>query len=120
MAGGTQWLGNGLCLLPKWRVTFLAVTDHPELGWKTIELNSLTVRGQKPEIPVPAGLVPSGGSKGESVAASPLASGGCLQTLVSDVWVHHASLCLCCHVACSLRGALFRVQISLFYKDTSP
>lgn len=36
----------------KWRVTFLAVTNHPELGWrKTMEWNSLSAGGQKPETP---------------------------------------------------------------------
>lgn len=69
---------------------------------------------------VPAGLVPRGGTKGESV----LASGDCQQVLAFlGLQLHHSNLCLCNYRPPSL--CVFRVplclyvQISLSYKDTS-
>lgn len=65
---------------------------HSPLFPHLLEARNLNSRGQQ-------GQVPSGAPEGESFLVFP-ASGGSGQFLVSlGWWLHHSTLCLCCHEA---------------------
>ena len=92
-------------------------TKYPTLhGLNNRDVSSHSSEGQRSETQVWTGPAPSEGGEGESVPPSPLAAGGCWESLLLlGLQKHHPYLCLHVHTAFSLYACVC-VQISPFIR----